>query len=920
MSPDREIILIDGSSFLFRAYHAMGREPLMTSDGRMTQAIFGMVNMLRSLLKECQPDHIAVVMDAKGKTFRHEMYEEYKANRAAMPDDLREQLAYLKKIIPAMGLPLISVSGVEADDVIGTLSKTSVAQGFRVMIVSSDKDLTQLVNDKVEMVDTMKNVRLDPQGVLDKFGVPPELIIEYLALVGDSSDNIPGVPKVGPKTAVKWLNEYGSLDNIVENAESIKGKVGEYLRENLDQLALSRRLTTIKCDVELEWEPEVLLLETPDYESLKTYYSDLEFKSWLKEVSKAGASDDLHIDSNSDNTIEPDTDETQEETEPAPETNYETIWDLTTLDEWIQKLESSEIFAIDTETTSIDAHLAELVGFSFAVNPGEAAYLPLGHRYTGVPTQIPLEDAIARLKPVLENPSQKKTGQNFKYDKEVLQYYGINLTGVSHDTMLMSYVLDAGNSRHDMDTLAQKHLGRQTIKFSDVAGSGKNQLTFDQIDIDAASQYAAEDADITLQLYQELVGELEQHPKLLSLFHDIEMPLASVLASIESNGVKIDASKLLEQSAEIANKLEDIERRAYEVAGEPFNIGSPKQIQEILYEKQGIPVLRKTPKGQPSTAENVLQELAVEHELPQLILDHRGLAKLKSTYTDKLPLLVNPKTQRIHTSYHQAVAATGRLSSSNPNLQNIPIRTEEGSRIREAFVPKEGHILLAADYSQIELRIMAHLSEDAGLIDAFVKGADIHSATAAEVFDVELSTVDKEQRRRAKAINFGLIYGMSAFGLARQLKIPQKEAKTYIEIYFDRYPGVKTYMETTKEAAKEKGFVETLYGRRLNLPEINSSNAVRRQYAERTAINAPMQGTAADMIKLAMLSVDSWIQENNSPSRIILQVHDELVLEVPDNEADHTANIVSDLMCSVSTLKVPLIVDTGKGNNWKQAH
>ncbi|NKB78008.1 MAG: DNA polymerase I [Gammaproteobacteria bacterium] len=913
MSPDREIILIDGSSFLFRAYHAMGREALMTSDGRMTQAIFGMVNMLRSLLKECQPSHIAVVMDAKGKTFRHDMYDQYKANRPPMPDDLREQLQYLKKIIPAMGLPLVSVCGVEADDVIGTLSKTAIADGFRVMIVSSDKDLTQLVNNKVEMVDTMKNIRLDPQGVLDKFGVVPDQIIEYLALVGDTADNIPGVPKVGPKTAVKWLNEYGSLDGIVENASSIKGKVGEYLRENLEQLALSKKLTTIKCDVELDCEPEELVLGAPDYSALTAYYSDLEFKSWLKEVS--------NVETNNEVTATEDgADEDYPNHDAPPETKYETIWDLPTLDKWIEKLEKCDVFAIDTETTSIDAHLAELVGFSFSINPGEAAYLPVGHRYTGVPTQIPLEDAVLRLKPILESTSSLKTGQNYKYDKEVLQYYGINLSGISHDTMLMSYVLDAGNSRHDMDTLAQKHLGLQTIKFSEVAGKGKNQLTFDQVDIEAATQYAAEDADITLQLYHVLRSELEQHPKLMEIFHNIEMPLASVLANIETNGVKVDANKLLEQSAEIGKKLSDIEHRAYEVAGEPFNIGSPKQIQEILYEKQGIPVFRKTPKGQPSTAENVLQELAVDHELPQLILDHRGLAKLKSTYTDKLPLLVNPKTQRIHTSYHQAVAATGRLSSSNPNLQNIPIRTEEGSRIREAFIPEKGHILLAADYSQIELRIMAHLSEDSGLVNAFVKGADIHSATAAEVFEVELSSVDKEQRRRAKAINFGLIYGMSAFGLARQLKIEQKEAKKYIEIYFERYPGVKSYMETTKEMAREQGFVETLYGRRLNLPEINSSNAVRRQYAERTAINAPMQGTAADMIKLAMLSVDAWIQKNNSPSKIILQVHDELVLEVPASDIDAMAEITSELMCGVSDLKVPMIVDTGKGDNWKQAH
>ena len=894
----------------------------MTSDGRMTQAIFGMVNMLRSLLKECQPTHIAVVMDAKGKTFRHDMYEQYKANRAAMPDDLREQLEYLKKIIPAMGLPMVSISGVEADDVIGTLSKTSTKQGFRVMIVSSDKDLAQLVDDKVEMVDTMKNLRLDPAGVMTKFGVRPDQIIEYLALVGDTSDNIPGVPKVGPKTAVKWLEEYGSLDNIIEQREQIKGKVGENLRNNLEQLALSRQLTTIKCDVELEDTPESLVMGTPDYESLKSFYSDLEFKSWLKEVSAALDNNaNSNAGSSGDGIDAPKADaEMADEPTPAPESHYETIWDLNTLDQWIETLKKSDIFAVDTETTSLDAHQAQLVGVSFCAEAGKAAYLPLAHSYTGVPQQIPFKQALERLKPLFEDHTVAKTGQNLKYDMEVLQRYDIVLKGVSHDTMLISYLLDAGNSRHDMDSLALKHLGRQTIKFSDVAGSGKNQLTFDQVGIEEATQYAAEDADITLQLHQVLAPELDNQPEIKTLFHELEMPLVTVLATIESNGVKIDANKLLAQSAEIADKLKHIEEQAYELVGEPFNIGSPKQIQEILYEKQGIPVLRKTPKGQPSTAENVLQELAIDHELPRLILEHRGLAKLKSTYTDKLPLLVNPYTHRIHTSYHQAVAATGRLSSSNPNLQNIPIRSEEGSRIREAFIPESGNVLVAADYSQIELRIMAHLSGDDGLINAFNNGIDIHSSTAAEVFGGDPGTVEAEQRRRAKAINFGLIYGMSAFGLARQLGIPQKQAKEYIEIYFDRYPGVKAYMETTKELAREQGFVETLYGRRLNLPEIKSSNAARRQYAERTAINAPMQGTAADLIKLAMLKVDGWLRENNSTARIILQVHDELVLEVERDEADSLAKTTAELMCSVSTLNVPLVVDTGLGENWKQAH
>ena len=912
MSPDKEIILVDGTSFLFRAYHALGRHPLTTADGRTTQAIFGMVNMLRSLLKECQPTHIAVAMDAKGKTFRHDLYKAYKANRPPMPDDLRQQLEYVTKIIPAMGLPLISISGVEADDVIGTLSIQATAQGFRTLIVSSDKDLTQLINDKVEMVDTMKNVRLNPAGVREKFGVPPQRIIEYLALIGDSSDNIPGIPKVGPKTAVKWFDEYGTLDKIIENADKISGKVGEYLRDNLDQLELSKQLATIKCDVELAQSPNDLTRGDADYELLRTYYTDLEFRSWLKEIDA--------VNDHADHAEKRKESDDSNASELDNELNYETIWDSSTLDKWIGKLKKSSLFAIDTETTSLDAHQAELVGLSFAVTPGEAAYLPLGHNYAGVPKQLPLKQTLEKLRPILEHPGQAKTGQNLKYDVKVLQNYDIHLQGITHDTMLISYVLDAGNSRHDMDTLALKHLGKQTIKFSDVAGSGKNQLTFDQVAIDVATPYAAEDADITLQLHQTLVPQLEKNAKLNKLFHEIEMPLMSVLVRTETNGVKIDAAQLKQQSAEIANRLVKLEKKTYAVAGEPFNIASPKQIQEILYEKQGIPVMRKTPGGQPSTAENVLQELAAEYELPQLILEHRGLAKLKGTYTDKLPELINPKTGRIHTSYHQAVAATGRLSSADPNLQNIPIRSEDGRKIREAFIPEHGNVLIAADYSQIELRIMAHLSGDQGLTAAFNNGIDVHRATAAEVFGVAADEVDEEQRRRAKAINFGLIYGMSAFGLARQLKIAQREAKNYIDIYFDRYPGVKQYMEKTKQSARECGFVETLFGRRLNLPEINSKNAVRRQYAERTAINAPMQGTAADLIKLAMLAVDQWILDNQPSSRIILQVHDELVFEVEQKNVDQMKAVAVELMCAVAKLKVPLIVDIGVGANWKEAH
>ena len=903
--PDRQIILVDGSSFLFRAYHAI-REPLTTSTGQTTHAVFGTINMLRSLARQYQPVRLAVVMDAKGKTFRNDMYPAYKANRPPMPDDLRVQLDYVKQIIPALGIALVSVPGVEADDVIGTLATEASKRDFHTVIVSSDKDLAQLVSAQVEMVDTMKNTRLDPDGVAEKFGVPPAQIVDYLALMGDSSDNIPGIPGVGPKTAVKWLTEFGSLDGVKAQADEIAGKVGESLRENLAQLELSRQLATLKCDVALTLSLDDLRVQPADTAKLRALYTELEFRSWLKQLD--AEDDENHGDA-----------ATATADDKTP-TRYQTITDGKTLTRWIGKLKKSKLFAIDTETTSLDAHQAELVGLSFSTTPGEAAYLPLQHRYAGAPAQLSLVDTLEKLRPVLEDPSRAKTGQNIKYDLEVLQHHGIALRGVTHDTMLMSYLLDAGNSRHDMDTLARKHLGHQTIKFSDIAGTGKHQLTFDQIDIEQATSYAAEDADITLRLHRALAPRVEKDKALGKLFREIEMPLIEVLARTESNGVKVDADMLRAQSTVIAGRLEEIEKATFAVAGESFNIASPKQIQEILYEKQGIPVLRKTPKGQPSTAESVLQELAVEHELPRLILAHRSLAKLKSTYTDKLPGLVNPKTGRIHTSYHQAVAATGRLSSSDPNLQNIPVRSEEGRHIREAFIAESGCVLVSADYSQIELRIMAHLSGDAGLVAAFKHGLDVHNATAAEVFGVDAEQVDAEQRRRAKAINFGLIYGMSAFGLARQLQIEQKQAREYIEIYFDRYPGVKQYMAHIVDTARRQGYVETLYGRRLNLPEIASKNAPRRQYAERTAINAPMQGSAADLIKLAMLAVDKWITDNNVGAKIILQVHDELVLEVAEDEAARVAEATAELMASVATLKVPLVVDTGTGHNWKEAH
>ncbi len=904
MTPAAQIILVDGSSFLFRAYHAI-RQPLTTADGRTTHAVFGTINMLRSLTAEYRPTRLAVVMDAGGKTFRDEMYAQYKANRPPMPDDLRAQLAYVKQIVPALGIALVSIPGVEADDVIGTLASEAASQGFHTMIVSGDKDLAQLVNERVEMVDTMRNTRLDPDGVVKKFGVPPERMVEYLALMGDASDNIPGIPGVGPKTAVKWLAQYGSLDRIVACADEIKGRVGASLRENLEQLALSRQLATIQCDLDLGLGLDDLLVQPPDTEKLRSLYTDLEFRSWLKQ-----------LDSDGDGDGAP---QAKDDT-PPPDAHYETILDEETLARWIDRLEQSTLFAIDTETTSPDPHQAELVGISFSVAENEAAYLPLTHQYAGAPKQLPCDRTLAKLRPLLENPQQAKTAQNLKYDLEVLRRHGIALRGVTHDTMLMSYLLDAGNSRHDMDTLARKHLGYETITFSDVAGRGKDQLTFDQVEIAQATRYAAEDADITLRLQRALAPRLEGDEALQALFRDIEMPLIDVLARIEANGVKVDTDMLRRQSSAIASRLAEIEKAAVDEAGEVFNIASTKQIQEILYEKQGIPVLRKTPKGQPSTAESVLQELARTYELPRLILAHRGLAKLKGTYTDKLPALVNPRSGRIHTSYHQAVAATGRLSSSDPNLQNIPVRTEEGRQIREAFIAEPGHILVSADYSQIELRIMAHLSADNGLIDAFNRGLDVHSATAAEVFGIAVDQVDGEQRRRAKAINFGLIYGMSAFGLARQLHIEQKQAREYMEIYFERYPGVKSYMEHARETARQQGYVETLYGRRLHLPEIHSRNAARRQYAERTAINAPMQGSAADLIKLAMLAVDRWLREEKSRAKIILQVHDELVLEVAEDEVDLVSRRVAELMAGVAVLKVPLVVDTGNGRNWKEAH
>ncbi len=910
MSTDKRLILVDGSSFLFRAYHAM--PDLQTRSGQLTGAVYGVTNMLRKLIKECDPELVAIVYDAKGKTFRHDMYDQYKANRPPAPPELVSQIQYVHDITRAMGLPLICMPGVEADDVIGTLAAQATEKKLDVLIVTGDKDMAQLVNQHVTLIDTMKDQMLDAKGVKNKFGVRPDQIIDYLALMGDSSDNIPGVPKVGPKTAVKWLTQYETVDNLMAHSEEIGGKVGESLRENLDLLIMSQALTTIKLDVELEFECDALHFTGPDREALAEYYRELQFNTWARELAL-------------DESQWPDVaSETGQETGGGAaeiESEYITILDQACLDEWLAKLSASELFAVDTETTSLDAQQARLVGLSFCVEPGKAAYLPLAHSYAGVPAQLPFDETLAKLKPILENPALKKVGQNLKYDVIVLQHHGIQLRGIAFDTMLESYVSEAGQTRHDMDTLAMRHLDHKTIAFKEVAGIGKKQLTFDQIDLSQAAPYAAEDADITLRLHQALMPGIERTPSLAKLLSDIEMPLLPVLARTETNGVLLDAGLLGQQSLELGSKLVDIEKACFNAADEVFNIASPKQIQAILYDKLGLPVLKKTPKGQPSTAESVLQDLANEgHTLPQLILEHRSLAKLKSTYTDKLPKLINPATGRVHTSYHQAVAATGRLSSSDPNLQNIPIRSKEGRRIREAFVAAPGFKLLAADYSQIELRLMAHLSGDERLVDAFKQGKDVHSATAAEVFGVELDDVNTEQRRRAKAINFGLIYGMSAFGLARQLTIGRAEADDYISLYFNRYPGVKKYMEKMRKIAAEQGYVETLYGRRLYLPEINSRNYNRRQYAERTAINAPMQGSAADLIKLAMIDVDHWLQKEAPDTLMILQVHDELVLEVPEDKLEPTEAKLVELMAGVADLNVPLVVDTGIGDNWKQAH
>jgi len=902
------LILVDGSSYLFRAYHAMPAE-MTNSSGEPTGAIYGVVNMVRKLMKDYAPSHIAVVFDAKGKTFRDDIYAEYKANRPPMPDDLRSQIDPVHNIIKAMGLPLIVKEGVEADDVIGTLAVQATAQGIDTIISTGDKDMAQLVNEHVSLVNTMNNSTLDPQGVVDKFSVRPEQIIDYLALMGDSSDNIPGVPKVGPKTAAKWLNKYGSKDSIKQHADEIGGKVGESLRDNFDQLDLSYKLATIKCDVGLEFAPADLDPEPPDYNALQSLYSHFEFRTWLAEAVKGASGEPL-----SDLGVDPSS------SSPVESANYVMIDTQALLNEWLSKLKKADYFAFDTETTSLDYMQAQIVGVSFSVAAGEAAYVPLAHDYPGAPVQLVREEVMAQLKPILEDPQYAKLGQNLKYDKNVLVNHNIELQGIRFDTMLESYVIDSTATRHDMDSLALKYLDRQTIHFEDIAGKGKNQLTFNQIAVEDATPYAAEDADITFQLHTNLWPILSAESQLAKLYEDIEIPLISVLSRIERNGVLIDAEMLQQQSTQLTERIADIEKEAHESAGEAFNLSSPKQIQAILYEKQGLPVLKKTPKGQPSTAEGVLQDLALDYPLPKLILEYRSLAKLKSTYTDKLPEEIDKDTGRVHTSYHQAVASTGRLSSTDPNLQNIPIRTAEGRRIRQAFIAPPGMKIVAADYSQIELRIMAHLSGDEGLLKAFAAGEDIHRATAAEVFGLDPEAVNTEARRRAKAINFGLIYGMSAFGLARQLGIERKEAQAYVDLYFERYPGVKAFMDQTKEQARAKGYVKTVFGRRLYLPEINHRNAQLRQYAERTAINAPMQGTAADIIKLAMIRTDELLRSCHYPINMIMQVHDELVFEISDSHLEEAVVGINEAMTSVATLSVPLQVDIGMGNNWDEAH
>ncbi|VVC76898.1 DNA polymerase I [Aquicella siphonis] len=891
---NKPLVLVDGSSYLYRAFHAL--PALMNSKGFPTGAVYGMVNMLKRLIADYQPEYMAVVFDTKGKTFRDDLYPAYKATRTEMPGELAQQIEPIHEIIRAMGLPLIAVEGVEADDVIGTLAARATHNKIDCVISTGDKDLAQLVNKHITLINTMNNTTLDPAGVKEKFGVPPERIIDYLTLVGDTSDNVPGVPQVGPKTAAKWLNEYGSLDNIVAHAEKITGKAGDNLRASLEQLPLTRSLVTIKLDVDLPIQFDQLKIDSADKARLTELFREMEFKSWLAEL----------------------LDETKN-THSDKYARYEIIRDETVFLEWVNQLSRSEIFAFDTETTSLDYMRADLVGVSFALAPGKAAYVPFGHDYPGAPGQLARNKVLSALKPVLENERIKKIGQNIKYDMEVLAKAGVTLRGAAFDTMLESYVKDSTGSNHSMDALALKYLGWRTITFEDVAGKGAKQLTFNQVDVEKAGIYAAEDADVTLQLHQALWPGISAEPGLKHIFEHIEMPLVPVLAQIERNGVLIDPVKLETQGRELQKRLLELEQEAFTAAGMSFNLNSPKQLQEVLFQKLKLPVLQKTPTGQASTADNVLQELALDYAMPQLIIEYRSLSKLMSTYTNRLVEQINPDTGRIHTSYNQTGTATGRLSSSEPNLQNIPIRTPEGRRIRQAFIAPRGCQLISADYSQIELRLMAHISEDPSLLNAFANNLDIHKATAAEVWGVALDAVTPEMRRDAKAINFGLIYGMSAFGLTRQLGIDRKNAQDYIDRYFARYPRVKAYMENTRSMAREKGYVETLWGRRLYLPDIHASQIPRQKAAERTAINAPLQGSAADIIKLAMIRIHHWLNESGVRAKMIMQVHDELVFEADEKDLSAIADQIRRHMTEAVSLRVPLLVSLGSGANWDDA-
>lgn len=926
--PENPLILIDGSSYLYRAFHAY---PGTMSNGEIpTNAVYGVVNMLRSMMRQFASERIAVVFDAKGKTFRDEMYSEYKANRPPMPDDLRCQIEPLHNVIRAMGLPLICVPGVEADDVIGTLAYQASQQGMPVLISTGDKDMAQLVDDNITLINTMTNVVMDREGVVEKFGIPPELIIDYLALMGDKVDNIPGVPGVGDKTATALLQGIGGLTKLYENLDDIAAlgfrgskTMAKKLVDNKDNAMLSYELATIKLDVELEETPESLLKAEPNKDELIKLYGQLTFKSWLNELLEGGSGTVEAVELAGSAQASSSSSHAEMETSAVTidRSQYETILDEASFNAWLEKLKAAELFAFDTETDSLDCMVANLVGLSFAIDEGIAAYVPVAHDYLDAPEQLDRDWVLEQLKPILEDDAQAKVGQNLKYDASVLARYGIEMKGIKYDTMLASYVYNSVGGKHDMDSLALRFLQHSCISFEQIAGKGKNQLTFNQIELEQASPYAAEDADVTLRLHNRQFANIEQDEKLKSVYEEIEMPLVPVLSRIERTGVLIDDMKLSAQSVEIAARLEELEQKAYEIAEQEFNMNSPKQLQAILFEKMGLPVVKKTPSGTPSTNEEVLQELALDYPLPKLILEYRGLAKLKSTYTDKLPKMINPSTGRVHTSYHQAVTATGRLSSTDPNLQNIPIRNEEGRRIRQAFVAPAGYKILAVDYSQIELRIMAHLSGDQALLDAFRDGKDIHAATAAEIMGVSIDQVSSEQRRRAKAVNFGLIYGMSAFGLAKQLGIPRGEAQAYMDKYFERYPGVMQYMEDTRSAAADKGYVETIFGRRLHLPEIKSRNGMRRKAAERAAINAPMQGTAADIIKKAMLLVDQWIQEEgNGRVKLLMQVHDELVFEVEESSLSEIESKVQKLMESAAELKVPLVAEAGHGDNWDQAH